>query len=289
MYKNFDEWDVYEGLDAGSGRSEKQWLINRKGDNQIGLFKFPKSEYTTEHFSEKIAADIASIINFPCAKIDLGTYNGREGVMSYRINSDREPLIEGVSLIIKLYNQYDVNKLFDCKSNEYYSLDMIMKSLQEFKLEKEFLKIPIFDFLIGNSDRHQNNWAIIKSDTGVKISPLYDNGSSLCCYENEENLQGCIKDTLKFKSIVDTKSKSMIRIDKYKKKKPTHLQVIQYIRNEYYRDTIDFVVDINRLFTYNKLDDLMNTYDGYISNNRIKLIKNFLKYKLKELTQVYNL
>ena len=104
-----------------------------------------------------------------------------------------------------------------------------MKSLEEFGLEKEFLKIPIFDFLIGNSDRHQNNWAIIKKDDDVRLSPLYDNGSSLCCYQNEENLQVCIEDTLKFNSIVNTKSKSMIRIDKYSKKKPTHLQVLQYI------------------------------------------------------------
>lgn len=42
MYKNFNDWDIYEGLADGSGRSEKKWLIN-KYSNEIGLFKFPKS------------------------------------------------------------------------------------------------------------------------------------------------------------------------------------------------------------------------------------------------------
>lgn len=253
------------------------------------MFKFPKSEYTTEHFSEKISSDIAHIIGFPCAKVDLGICKNRQGAMTYLINSDDETLIEGVSLIIKIYPEYDVNKLFDYTSKEYYSLEMIMKSLEEFGLEKEFLKIPIFDFLIGNSDRHQNNWAIIKSNRGIKMCPLYDNGSSLCCYQNEEDLQGCINDEVRFNSIVNNKSRSMIRIDKYKKKKPPHLQVIQHIRDNFYKDTIDFVVNINTLLTYNRIDDIIDKYDGYMNKNRVELIKKYLKYKLNKLSQVYNL
>lgn len=45
--------------------------------------------------------------------------------------------------------------------------------------------MSLFDALIGNTDRHQENWGFIYSpqegveDTPVRISPLYDNGTSL--------------------------------------------------------------------------------------------------------------
>ena len=57
---NFDKWDIYKGNAEGSGRSEKDWLIYK---NMIGLFKYPKSEYTTEHISEKLASDIAALLD----------------------------------------------------------------------------------------------------------------------------------------------------------------------------------------------------------------------------------
>ena len=39
--KCFDDWREYEGASEGNGRSEKIWLC--KGNNDIGLFKFPKT------------------------------------------------------------------------------------------------------------------------------------------------------------------------------------------------------------------------------------------------------
>ena len=52
MYKNFNQWDICGRFSDGSGRSEKQWIENK--NCEIGLFKFPKSEYTTEHFLKRL-------------------------------------------------------------------------------------------------------------------------------------------------------------------------------------------------------------------------------------------
>jgi hypothetical protein len=48
----------------------------------------------------------------------------------------------------------------------------------------EYLSMFLFDIIIGNTDRHQDNWGIIieKTDTGkgkASLSPAYDNGTSL--------------------------------------------------------------------------------------------------------------
>lgn len=93
MIKDFNSWDEYEGLSEGSGRSEKIWLKNSK-TGEIGLFKFRKTEYTTEHLSEKIAMELARLIDIKCMRVDIGEYKERVGSLSYRINKEDENLIE---------------------------------------------------------------------------------------------------------------------------------------------------------------------------------------------------
>ncbi|KAF1085003.1 hypothetical protein SPSYN_01139 [Sporotomaculum syntrophicum] len=124
MIKDFSSWKEYEGASEGSGRSEKIWLVN-PANGDIGLFKFPKTEHTTEHLSEKIAADIATLIKVECMKVELGKYDTRLGSLSYRINRDDENLIEGIQLINKYYPLYNEETLYDSGRDEYYSLEMI--------------------------------------------------------------------------------------------------------------------------------------------------------------------
>lgn len=82
--KDFSYWEVYNGFSEGSGRSEKIWLYNP--DTQIsGLFKFKKDITTTDHISECIVYSLANYLKIPCARFELGTYNGREGSFSYNI------------------------------------------------------------------------------------------------------------------------------------------------------------------------------------------------------------
>jgi hypothetical protein len=79
----FDNWDTYSGLSEGSGRSVKKWLINRES-KKIGLFKFNKSNDTTEHVSENLASDLANILKIPCVQTDLGIYNSKPELFTKR-------------------------------------------------------------------------------------------------------------------------------------------------------------------------------------------------------------
>lgn len=57
--------------------------------------------------------------------------------------------------------------MYDKESDQYYSLQMIKKSLQPYDKYDFFdniLKMMIFDFFIGNTDRHHSNWAVIQKD-----------------------------------------------------------------------------------------------------------------------------
>lgn len=288
MLINYNSWNLYEGFVEGSGRSEKLWLINEE-TKEIGLFKFTKSEKTYEHTSEKLASELARLLGLKCAKIELGTYKSRIGSMSYLINKIDEILIEGIYLISRNYPSYNPNTMYDNLKEEYYSLEMILNSLSEYKFKDKFLKIVIFDFLIGNSDRHQNNWAVLSDKSNIAICPIYDNGSSLCCYIDEEAIDDFLgKDKVRFESIVKSKSRSRIRINKKTKKEPTHIEVIQYIKEHYYESVFNLIETINLKLNENSIDRIINNYsDKLLSAKRKKLIKMFLLEKIKIMNDIF--
>lgn len=285
MYKDFSSWSIYEGNSFGSGTSQQEWIVNNI-TNEIGLFKDRKSEHTTDNFSEKIASEIAMKIGLPSAKIDLATRDSRIGIVSYKINSETENILEGIQFISKLYPFYNRDTLINEATGENYSLDMVLNSINGLNLESELFKIFIFDFIIGNRDRHHSNWAILMNDGDIRICPVYDNASSLCAYITDDQIERSLKDNLWINAVVDSKSKSLVRIND---KKVKHSDFIRYLKQNYYSDTINFVLNIKENLTNSVIDEIINSYNGLLSDKKSILLKIFLKRKIKILLDIYEI
>lgn len=294
---DFSSWDVYDGASEGSGRGEKIWL--KASNGKIGLFKFPKTHtthnmITTEHISEHLAYKLGEIINVPTAKVDIGTYGGRIGCMSYFICEEKEELREGIWFISAKFPKYDAEKMIDAATGTYYCLDHLLETVPEVFSTTMWIRMMLFDFLIGNRDRHQSNWAVlIKNEENkfirLRWCPLYDNGSSLCSYIEEEKIPKLLgNDKNRFDSLVDSKSKSLIRIDGTLKKLPSHREVVQYLLAKY-AATKEIANFFLKQLSPEKISELLEEYPKeLLSDSKKDLIGRFLNVKcelLKALVQ----
>lgn len=121
-----------------------------------------------------------------------------------------------------------------------------------------------------------------------RISPLYDNSSSLCAYVRESKVEQYLgKDLVLWKSLVDTKSKSLIRITNKDKGQPTHLEVLKFLRKQYFMQTLDTVKKIEAVVTEQAICVIVEKYGEVLSIKRKELIKKFLISKVQIMKEVY--
>ena len=230
----------------------------------------------------------------------MGHINGRIGSMSYSFLSSITSLNEGVEFILGKYPYYDRDTLIDKYSNMPYSFQMIVESMKGILEINTISKILLFDALIGNSDRHHSNWgitvtkaflAVEKNEKEVNVmttSPLYDNGSSLCSYINENYIETILKDKMKYEAIINTKSKSAIGWNNIRPIR--HFELIKKLKEEYFNETIDFVKNIKKNITEQSIEAILSNFDDTIINNQMKkLLKQFIIERRNRIIEIYNL
>ncbi|MBQ9072151.1 MAG: HipA domain-containing protein [Bacilli bacterium] len=231
------------------GTRVKKLIIDNFGEK--AFFKYEGNDYlVSEACSEKMCYEIAKVLEYPCAKIELAMdNNGVLGILNY--------------LFIKIGNveHMDAVSYLNIHNNQrsmFYTISNIKKTLDnlDVKLFEDFIRIMIFDALVGEQDRHEENWGITKIGNKYKLSPLYDNGDSLLrnfkdIYYAEKYYSG----KKSFDSYIN-KSKTII----YKednKKQYKHFELIKYL-NENYSDIVQKEISNLNKLTDEAIENIVN-------------------------------
>jgi hypothetical protein len=165
---NISEWNEQSWWNTGGTRDKKIYLNPEDGELYYFKQSFKKSQrdYKHEFWSEIIASEVGELLGFDILAYHIAIRGNIVGCISKSmINQASEELIEGGKYLQAFDNTF---KPENVKLRNQYNFDLIVNALISFKKEKHLKELSetiVFDALIGNSDRHQENWAIINVHT----------------------------------------------------------------------------------------------------------------------------
>ncbi len=172
------------------GGKAKFWYQQPDGNTPAWLFKFPR-ETTGEHWAEKVAAEVAGLLGIPCARVELAVFDGTHGAAAENIVPNNYDLIPGNEVLESKISPGDTRELNfhladHTLENMWLALDRTFESAESsLEAKCQFAGYLVLDAVIGNTDRHSENWGILRSQDISRrvesLSPSYDHGSSLGC------------------------------------------------------------------------------------------------------------
>ncbi len=175
------------GTTEEMGSKSKFWHFNPEGEEVYWLFKYPRNN-TGEHWAEKIAAEVANQVNVPHARVELAVFEDIKGSSTKSFVSDRQELIHGNQLLSWYVSGYDPEQEYDQSShtltNIWSVIDQVFKHHKSKKTAKlRLAEYFVLDALIGNTDRHHENWGILRQRVDNRwkgfVAPTFDHASSL--------------------------------------------------------------------------------------------------------------
>lgn len=203
-YRIIELDDAWAEADETLGSKKKGWFLSPDNNERL-LFKFARVNRgipTGEAWAEKIAAEIAALMQIPCAKVELAVLNGQQGSIGLRFPelANREvELIHGVDLLSAHVIGYDRER--DVWKQSDHNLANIIKAVSNVLPEGPELEnglrimagFLVLDALILNMDRHHENWAFFRERRQndafyYRVAPSFDHASSLGRELTEEKL-----------------------------------------------------------------------------------------------------
>lgn len=188
------------------GSKSKFWYTDR-ADGQSYLFK---SIHTSdklnnqvirygEDWAEKIAFEIACLLGVPTAQYDLATYNGERGIRTKNFLMAGEEMVFGNQLLEHIATISGAQLEKGQKSQTVSRVSVILERLivappKDWAATEHisdaldvFLGYLLLDVLIGNQDRHSENWGLVQTHEGqIRLAESFDHAASLGRNELDE-------------------------------------------------------------------------------------------------------
>lgn len=159
-----------------TGTRDKSVVVSPYGTSYYfkTSLKKDKKDYPFEFWSEVVASMLGRYIELPVLRYDFATDCNKIGCISQNMVSSEEILVEGVKLI----TEFDPTFRENYKNGHHIS--KIKKALARVGLlqfKRIAVEMLLFDCIIGNTDRHSENWGLIRSKTTDDVYRNYKESS----------------------------------------------------------------------------------------------------------------
>jgi hypothetical protein len=180
--------------DETMGTKSKFWFKH----SELGrcLYKHIRPN-TGEDWAEKIAEQICELLGLPHARYELAqTWEGNYGTVSLNFIPQGGTLIHGNEILTPLVPNYPTYETYNASQ---HTIDVVISAIESnlvqlppgwtalngIETAKDlFVGYILLDALIGNGDRHHENWGFVRTRKAnspdlLYLSPTYDHASCL--------------------------------------------------------------------------------------------------------------
>ncbi|WP_310558493.1 hypothetical protein [Flavobacterium sp.] len=199
----------HKNVHYSTGGTRSKYIALHPDTNEEYFFKGSKEtpqgeiRYPTEFWSEIVSSKIGQFLGFPMLDYNIA-YNNKHkqriGCFSKSmINNSMNQLIEGKRYLTSFDEKYNAEK-----DKKLYTFQFIKEALIKAHFENyinNIIEIIIFDSIVGNSDRHQENWGIIIDYSYIK--EVFDSA----LYKKDKGLLGYFK---KLKTLLSDKKEAKL-------------------------------------------------------------------------------
>lgn len=245
---NPDE-SYYEGIYPQGARAKKAVFSDHISPypfikpNYRYLFKESFERYPDQFWAEIIAYKVGCAMKVHVPPTFVATDGEKAGALIEWFYDENSPCflsyIEGSVFFGNIIPDFDYEK---GKQHNLKTIFDIFKSFNNdnrFKLQsdwfKQFMCTLLFDSIIGNTDRHQDNWGVIvcKSENAnqkIQIAPAFDNGTSLGHEILPQNF-GKFKNPVPLQKYIE-RGTHHFRLTIDKKKQISHFDLIKILKGQ---------------------------------------------------------
>lgn len=192
-YAILDVSDWHLVADEPQGGKKKSWLLE-PGTTRHWLFK--DKAQGGDDWAERVAREIADALLLPCAMVELAKRDGTHGALSLDFTENRVlgDLVLGNDLLLEHDPLYPSSRQFRVTA---HTVDKVLAVLSDTNIKVPpnqpsdvetaahlFVGYLLLDALISNTDRHHENWGILRlpkpgEPLRACLAPSFDHAASL--------------------------------------------------------------------------------------------------------------
>lgn len=276
----------------------------------------PGRDYKYEFYSEIIASQIGQLLGFNTLQYDIAKRNNLVGCISKSMIPIGYELKEGINVLTGYDNKY---KPEEKEQRALYSFEFIENALNGAdygKFIKNIVETIIFDAIIGNSDRHQENWGIISRMGDIEeeiplsfwervrkkkltlpraktyFAQIYDSGCCLAREEVDDKVEKMLRDKIMFEAYIN-RGQSEIHWGN-PPKKLNHFDLIDKVKTKYETFVNNAIEQVSTRFNEDEIRNIVYNIDNSLPeelkisdglpDNRKELISRLIIRRVELLT-----
>jgi hypothetical protein len=216
-FRNYRASSQHEMSMAGAAT---KCFLSVPGDNASAAYiaKFGHKNGEIETYTELFNNQLGRVLGFDMAHSGVARLDGVLHFLSRSFRGEGETLIHG-SLMVEQLGLAKEEEMIHLKTvhqqQGIYDIEFVENVIKAFcgpdfeTVFQEFVKMLVFDALIGSMDRHPRNWGVIrpsKQPVHFRFSPIYDSARALLWDFTDSRIAGIVDNEAELRRYVNKSS-----------------------------------------------------------------------------------